>query len=216
MGNDNLSVDKHLVQTMDNQKSVLTSMFDANFDKHETTLSIIVDGLKHANKSNFSVVSSIYNISGFVNLISYDLKIISRDLSFSTKEWQKKLYARQAYLTIYESMDDILELCGNKLRIAIKDFHDFDDLILQINNATSSLKLFNRKHESALKEIRNLVIAHRDHNTLKQLDYITTINWTASITLISEYDSIISEIASLCQVLMTRSVDEVHREYGKA
>ncbi len=216
MENDNLSVDRHLEQTMDNQKSVLNSMFDANFDKHEMTLSIIVDGLKYSIENNHKTVEVIYNISGFVNLISYDLKIISRDLALSTKDWQKKLYARQAYLTIYESMDDLLEMCGKKLRDEIKLFNDSDDLLKQLNIVIGKLNTFKSKYQFLLSDIRYNAIGHREKDTLKQLSHIESINWTDSINLVSEYDSIIPELALLCQVLMNRSIDEVHRGFDKA
>jgi hypothetical protein len=216
MENDNLSADRHLEQNIDSQKSILSSTFDKNFDIQEKTLSVIVDGLQYSNNNNHKTVGVIYNISGFVNLISYDLKIIGRDLTFSKKDWQKRLYARQAYLTIYESMDDLLQLCGTNLRNAIKDFHDFDDLNSKINAVTGKLNTYKRQHESTLKEIRNLVIAHRDHDILKQLNYISSINWIESINLISEYDRIVSELGSVCQILINRSVDEVHRGFGKA
>jgi hypothetical protein len=216
MENDNITVDGHLEQTMDNQKSVLTTMFNETFEKHEVTLDIIVDGLEHSNRNNFSIVSSIYNISGFINIVSYDLKIISRDLALSTKDWQKKLYARQAYLTIYESMDDLLEMCGKKLREEIKLLNDSDDLLKQLNIVIGKLNTFKSKYQTLLSDIRHNAIGHREKDMLKQLNHIKSINWVDSINLVSEYDSIIPELSSLCLVLMNRSIDEVHRQYGKA
>ena len=148
MKNDNLSVDGHLKKTIDNQKSVLNLTFDKNFDTQEKTLSLIVEGLEYSIENKHEKLSVIYNISGFVNLISYDLKIISRDLTFSKKEWQKKLYARQAYLIIYESMDDILELCGNNLKNEIKTFRDSEILTSHRKIVIAELNKFKEKHKT--------------------------------------------------------------------
>jgi hypothetical protein len=211
MENGNISVDKLLEQNIDKQKSILSSTFDKNFDTQEKTLSIIVDGLKYSIKEDHPTVEMIYNISGFVNLISYDLKIISRDLTFSKKEWQKRLYARQAYLTIYESMDDLLELCGKKLRDKIQPLKDSDDLLRHLNSVIGKLNVFKSEHQSILSDIRHNAIGHREHDMLKQLNHISSINWVDSISLISAYDQIVSELGSLCQILMNRSIDEIHR-----
>ena len=211
MKNDNLSVDRILEQKIDKQKSTLSSTFDKNFDVQEKTLSIIVDSLKYSIENKHSTVEMIYNISGFVNLISYDLKIISRDLTFSKKQWQKRLYARQAYLTIYESMDDLLELCGKKLRNEINTLKDSEDLLTRLKDVIGKLNIFKSEHQSTLSGIRHNAIGHREHDMLKQLNYISSINWIDSISLISEYDRIVSELGSVCQILINRSIDEVHR-----
>ena len=204
-------VERILEANIQKEKKSLEMAFDKNFDTQEKTLTLIVKSIEHSRFNNFKESELIWNLAGYINLVSYDFKIIVRDLTFSNKEWQKRLYARQAFLLIYESMDDILELFGKKLRTTIKSFKHYDNLNQELQHNISKLNSFKSEHEQIIKSIRHNTIAHRDHDVLNQLKTILAIKWIESITLFKKYDDILNNLGALSQKLINESNDELAR-----
>ena len=188
--------------------------FSNNFDIQEKTLSIVVGGLEHANFNSFTTASIVWNISGYLNLVSYDLKIIGRDLMFAEKDWQRKLYARQAYLLIYESMNDFLELLGKPLRNAISEFSDADVYRQKIQTIAGQMNKFKAEYESTIKSVRHSAIGHRDKNMLTQLQAIQSISWLEATQILSRYDAIVRDLGAVCQQLMNRTNDDLEMKEG--
>ncbi len=211
---DNILTALLLAQRIKDSRNELEKDFSNNFDVHEKMLSIVVGGLEHANFNKFTTASVVWNISGYLNLVSYDLKIIGRDLMFAEKDWQRKLYARQAYLLIYESMSDFLELLGKPLRNAISQFSDADVYKQKIQSITSQMNKFKTEYESTIKSVRNSAIGHRDKNMLTQLQAIQSISWLEATGILSKYDAIVRELGVVCQQLMNRTNDALEMKEG--
>jgi hypothetical protein len=203
-----------LAQKIKESRNELENDFSNNFNIQEKTLSIIVGGLEHANFNSFTTASIVWNISGYLNLVSYDLKIIGRDLMFAEKDWQRKLYARQAYLLIYESMNDFLELLGKSLRKAINEFSDADVYSQKIQSITTQMNKFKAQYESTIKSVRHTAIGHRDKNMLTQLQSIQSINWLDATQILSQYDAIVRDLGAVCQELMNRTIDDLELNKG--
>ena len=187
----------------------LEKTFNQNFDTQQKTLPLLIGGLEHSIYNDFKTAKVVWNLAGFVNLVSYDLKIIVRDLTFAPTDWQKKLYARQAYLLIYESMNDILSLLGKNLRDAISHFSDAAEQKQQIQLISSKLNKFKSEHEITIKTVRHTAIAHREKDILIQLKSITSVSWYDSFQIATGFDSILNELGSVCQQLINRCNDEL-------
>ena len=203
-----------LAQQIKKGRKELENNFNNNFDIQEKTLSIIVGGLEHANFNSFTTASIIWNISGYLNLVSYDIKIIGRDLMFAEKDWQRKLHARQAYLLIYESMNDFLELLGKPLRKAISEFADADIYRQEVQAIASQMNKFKAEHESTIKSVRHSAIGHRDKDMLTQLQAIQSISWLEATRILSKYDAIVRELGVVCQQLINRTNDDLETKEG--
>ena len=203
-----------LAQKIKESRKELEKDFSNNFDIQEKTLSIVVGGLEHANFNSFTTASIVWNISGYLNLVSYDLKIIGRDLMFVEKDWQRKLYARQAYLLIYESMNDFLELLGKPLRNAISEFSDADVYRQKIQTIAGQMNKFKAEYESTIKSVRHSAIGHRDKNMLTQLQAIQSISWLEATQILSGYDAIVRDLGAVCQQLMNRTNDDLEMKEG--
>ena len=204
-------VERFLEANIQKEKKSLELSFDKTFDTQEKTLTLIVKSIEHSRFNKFEESALIWNLAGYINLVSYDFKIIVRDLTFSNKEWQKRLYSRQAYLLVYESMDDILELFGKKLRFSIKNFKNYNILIQELQHIIGKLNSFKSEHEQIIKSIRHNTIAHRDHDVLNQLKTILTINWVDSFYLFKKYDDILNNLGALTQKLINESNEELSR-----
>ncbi len=133
---------------------------------------------------------------------------------FAEKDWQRKLYARQAYLLVYESMNDFLELLGKPLRKAISEFSDADAYRQILQTITSKMNQFIAEHEKTLKSVRHSAIGHRDKNTLIQLQAIQSISWLEATGILSRYDAIVRDLGAVCQQLMNRTNDDLEIKEG--
>jgi hypothetical protein len=198
-----------LTQNIKKGRAGLEKDYAKNFETQEKTLSIIVSGLEHANHNKFTTASTVWNISGYINLISYDLKIISRDLTFAGKDWEKRLYARQAFLLIYESMNDLLRLLGKNLLNEINQFSDAEAYKQKVKTITSRLNEFKAEYEPVIKVVRHNTIAHRDTDMLVQLKAIQSIKWVEAIKIVTKFDGILSDLGGVCQHLMNRTNDQL-------
>ncbi len=165
-------------------KKILSSKvkdFEKDFDKNmftqEATLEMIHMAVSHSKFNNFKNNRNIWNAAGYVNIISYDLKIAAKHLMLSTKEWEKRYFARQASLLIYEASTDLFNLLGKGFRNIISDLSELDLLKDELKQITKELNTYNNVNQDRLKLIRNISIAHRDKDTIEQLDLIHSISW---------------------------------------
>ena len=152
----------------------------------------------------------IWNFSGFINLISMDIKTLQIGLYFSENQWQKRYYARYSYTLIYECIDDILELLG-------KGFKNILDTpyYKSLNNSTLKdlrrrINLFKNEHLETAKKIRNNTFAHKDHDVLSQVNLILNIKWSETIQITNQFENILNDIGGYLTTLI--KVGNVHLE----
>lgn len=119
--------------------------FDKNYFTQEATLDLLSAGVTISENLNYKSNRLVWNIACFVNITSYDLKIIVKSMIFSCREWEKRLFARQASLLVYETMNDLFDLFGKDFRKIISelaDKQDFEtklrDIIKEVNNYKAS------------------------------------------------------------------------------
>jgi hypothetical protein len=203
------SFDKDLENLISNDRANLMSIYDTNFKTQEQTFSLIVDSIEHAEFNNFNDNKLIWNIAGFINIISYDLKIIARDLTLAQTEWQKRHYARHACLIIYESIDSLFQLLGKDFRDLTQNRLNIVELEEILTEIREDLKLFKTNYSKKLYEIRNVAVAHRNNEVLKQVRIIKQISWNDTIQMISQFDNILNKLGAFCQSLINKGLSDL-------
>jgi hypothetical protein len=200
--------DKLLEDNIKANKLILIKSFENNFNIQENTLELFVNGIKHSDSNRFYDKKLIWNLAGFINIVSFDLKIIGKDLTFAESEYQKRLYCRIACLVIYEAINDIFKLLGrdfNKLftgKILNKEIEQ------QLKIIRQNLNLYKSTNFEKLKAIRNVAIAHRDIDLLKQIEQIENINWSEIIKLLTEFDKILNALGSTLQQIINIELEK--------
>lgn len=189
--------------------------FESNLSIQESTMELLYKGVMHSDLNNFKNNRLIWNVSCYVNVISYDLKVIGKYLMLSKTEWEKRYFARQAGLLIYEGTNDLFDLFGREFRTAISGLSDFEKLKESLKQITKRLNLYKETHITRLHNIRNVSIAHRDQNTAEQLSTIFSISWVEAINFVSEFDQILNLIGHFLQEVMNKSVFEFEELDGK-
>lgn len=148
------------------------SDFEKNFQTQEATLELLSLGVSVSDSMNYKSNKVVWNIACFINITSFDLKVIAKSLLFSKREWEKRLFARQASLLIYETMNDLFDLLGKDFRFIISALRDRNEFEISLKEIKKHLNDYKGLYFERLKEIRNVSIAHRDKDTIEQLKVI--------------------------------------------
>jgi hypothetical protein len=203
--------DKELENQIELNKPSLLKTFEDNFNVQEETLKVIIRTKKHADLNKFESNKLLWNVAGYVNISSYDLKIIGNELTFAKREWSKRYFARQACLLIYESLNDLLELLGKNFRNKIGKLSDSTELANSLNELTKRLNQFKKNYGDRLYLIRNVSIAHRDQDIFEQIKIIESIKWTEVTNYVFTFDKIMNDLGKFLQVVINKSSGELDR-----
>lgn len=195
------------------EQEAMLDLFEVSINHCEQQIQLCIDKMttetddlkKQEHKATEVVFRDnklIWNISGFITLISIDIKTIQAGMYFAETEWHKRFYARQVCTIMYESSKDIFELLGKNFkeliskRINITSFED------ELKDIRSRLNLFQTTHSAYLCTVRNNTAAHKDQDVLKQLDVISNINWTEIIQTTMKFEGIINDLGTFLQKLI--------------
>jgi hypothetical protein len=201
--------DKALEAELSKDKEVILSAYQRNFSIQEESLEQIVIGIEHTEYNKFKDTKLIWNIAGNISIISYDLKIIVRDLSFASSEWQKRHYARQACLLIHESLEDLFRLLGKEFVELTKNRLNITELQTDLKNIRTSLNDFKTVYSEDLRNIRNYVTAHRDKELLKQVYIIKQINWSQCLDMTLKFNKILEKLGIFLNALVKKGLKEL-------
>ena len=144
----------------------------------------------------------IWNISGFITLISMDIKTIQLGMYFAETEWHKRFYARQACTIMYESSNDIFDLLGKNFKELISKRIDITSHNDELKNIRARLNSFREANSDYLCTVRNNTAAHKDQDVLNQLSVISDINWVNIIELVEEFETIINDMGAFLKRLI--------------
>jgi hypothetical protein len=186
----------------------LETRFNTTINKVEGTLNLMLSPLDLSHVHQLDKNKYIWNTACYVNIISLDLKILSKHQAFSESEWEKRFFSRQAALLIYESLDDILSFFGKEVNKISLDYTDDTLYNEDLKKLRILLNDFKDAHYKKLQTLRNTSIAHRDKNTLDQIKIIHSISWVESINLCSEFDRILNEIGKFLERLMRNGISD--------
>jgi hypothetical protein len=196
-----------LAGNIQRQKKDFYSTFRKNFETQEKTLDIFINGINHARHNGFEDTKFIWNIAGFINIISFDLKVVGQDLMLAENEWQKRYYARQACLIIYESLNDFFDLLGKDFKMIVSAKICDSKVEEELLTIRKELNSFKSEHFNKLQEIRNIAIAHRDNDSMIQINTIVSICWSDTLMLVTGYDKILNKLGQLFQRLINIGLD---------
>jgi hypothetical protein len=205
----NISIeDSELANSIQKNKTELSESFLNIIKRVEGTLDLFSEPIKLIDKHNLEKNRVFWNTARYINIISLDLKILPKHQSFSELEWEKRLFARQIALLIYESIDDILSLLGKEFKIIVNDYKDDSSFSELLNHIRKKINQFKEIHFERIQAIRNNSIAHREKNTSEQLNHIYKISWIQSVNITSEFDSILNELGQFLEIIMRGGISD--------
>jgi hypothetical protein len=200
--------DSEFAALVERDKIQLDTNFSEIIKKIEGTLNLFSDTINLARNHNLEKNKTFWNTARYINIVSLDLKILSKYQIFAQTEWEKRLFARQISLLIYESLDDILSLLGKEFKIISTNYSDDDRFTNQLNEIRKKLNVFKANHYEKIKAHRNSSIAHRDKDTNEQLKHIYSISWTESVNMSGDFDRIINELGRFLETIMRDGISD--------
>lgn len=156
----------------------------------------------------------IWNLSGFITLLSIDIKTLQIGLYFSENEWQKRHYARYACTLIYEGIDDIFELIGKDFKTLLSTAsYKVVNRSLLISLRTK-LNEFKKDYCPLFRNIRNNAFAHMDHDVASQVKTICEINWSDTIQALQLFEGIINDMGVFMKQLIDLGRKQLESVYS--
>lgn len=116
------------------------------------------------------------NLSQIATLSSRDLSVVLQDMNQAKTVERRSVYARLIALIVVEWCDDFDHLLGKPLRDRFDQLgieQATRDAVSSIHSALHDLKT---EHGTLLRDIRNVAIAHRDHDAEAQMRLIESLD----------------------------------------
>ena len=178
----------------------------SSIDKKEETILDALESIsstrEKAEKIRFTHAAQLYNASQFCLICELDLSILIVSLTLADTQWRKKLYARLLAMTLVESVEDIAQLLGKRFRENLDKAMTSGDYKQKLNPIVKNLTEFKKKHERALRDIRNIAAAHRDQDAKHQLATINKVDPKVLTNLSFEFVDLLSPFTKLMTNLM--------------
>jgi hypothetical protein len=151
-------------------------------------------------------------------MLYYDITLLLRDFIRSRRAWEKAMYARFAYMTFVEAVEDVPELLGGKFRKNLQSAEIPNEVLLKLNEILKRWNNFRINHEEDLRAVRNIGSAHRDKNIKKMLDVIENMDENKVIDVFEKFLQLLNlltpfftDIMSMLGMTSIRGVEQAAR-----
>ena len=117
------------------------------------------------------------NAFAFYRLSFLDIAILFKNFMTSKEGLEKDIYAKMLALNLYEFFEDIPQIFGKDFRDSLQKTQN-EELINEFQNIKKNIQQIKVESHSYLKEIRNTIASHKDHNTFTQVEVLKKIDDT--------------------------------------
>lgn len=131
----------------------------------------------------------------FALVLQLDLTIMLFDQASEFDEHRKNLYSRQLALLLYEGFEDLPSVFGKEFRAALLSLPNGKIFIHDLGLVIKRIAALGTAHSRELKEIRRLVIAHRSHRAIEQLELICLFDQKELTRIASDLDMNLGDLA---------------------
>lgn len=133
--------------------------------------------LRHAAEEvGLPDIIDLINLQRFFYLWRFDYFVIASEFFTANHPRVQGVYARILSMQLYEHFSDMATLLGRRFREIIGMLPDADSLLTQLNKLHSEHTRLKREHQEPLKHVRNIAVAHRDHDAAQQLATIEQLD----------------------------------------
>lgn len=162
-------------------------------------------------------LATIHNATLFVLLLDQDFHWLRTQMLRALDEPERMFVGRQIAVLLFEASEDLPVVFGGGYRKALTAVQFDKHVLPELDAITKRVGKFRREHQDALKQVRTLVGAHRDHDALLQLETLERIQPLSLMEQAAElYVSIHSLTDLLVKVtLLTADVSVLAGDYLK-
>jgi len=131
---------------------------------------------EEAKRANSQAYLGIYNAGLFVALLNRDMTTYNESIFLARSKWHRQFHARNLAVLLYETAEDLPQLLGKNYRACLTDLELGQDWLDALGEITSQIVQFKSSHSVFLKDVRNYVGAHREHNSIAQLTMLDSLD----------------------------------------
>ena len=164
-------------------------------------------------KKAFEEHQTILNVAARCQQCSLETKEKQLELYFENDDHQRARLAAELSVLIYEHCDDFLQMTA-------KQFQDMADRLLtepdmaQFKEARKRLSKYFNQEKPLLTKLRNNVGAHRDHDFLKQMNILESINWADTIEILHRFEKVTLELGESLKPLMASGLLQIENAFS--
>ena len=142
---------------------------------------------------NTLMMTNINNIIGFTSFVTMDLYTMYEHLILAKSDVEKNFFARLVCMNIYELTEDMTQLLGRDvdkdtgrgygIRPIVENMKD-EELNEELKSLCSKWNLYRKEIDKGNKNfcgIRNMTVAHKDHDFVKQYESMKGISWGQTV-----------------------------------
>ena len=122
----------------------------------------------------------------------------------------RRFVARQMAVMLYEGTQDVPVLIGKEFRGMMKRLEFADNRTNEVNQIRNKLAGFKRVHSERLKELRNVMAAHRDRDVTLQLRLLGGLDKFEVYKTAVEFYTIVGELAPVLTNI-ANDMGQLHR-----
>jgi len=156
-------------------------------------------------KHGFTNHATIHNVALFLLLFERDIAYLKRDAVLALTNRRRQHIARQLSVQLYECSEDMPQLLGKEFRESLVALGAGDAEFKALKKVTKKLSAFKRTHHEALKEIRNVSGAHRDHRAAHQMRVIEDVDLVEVLRISGDLYEPIREFMPFLTALVSAS-----------
>lgn len=132
---------------------------------------------EEAKRADSKTYLGLYNTGLFIALLNRDIVTYNESIFFARSEWHRQFHARNLAVLLYETAEDLPQLLGKNYRLWLSDIDLDKSWLDSLGAITAKLAQFKINHSAFLKEVRNYVGAHREHDSLAQINVLDYLNY---------------------------------------
>ena len=151
----------------------LSKTINFNQESNNELISLMTTSWNDINIDDEYKYDEYHNTYIFFCLVNKDLNYFVKYLFISKSDEEQKFFARHMAMTLYELLQDINGLIGNKLSNELKS-NGFIDLAKEARVLNKKFSEIKKIHHEILKKIRNNAAAHKDKDSI--IYYNATVN----------------------------------------
>lgn len=140
-------------------------------------------------KAAFVTAQKIWNFATQIQLISTECKALQEKLYFAETDWDKSLQSRYACNYMYEYGNNLNKMMGKDFLEMVRSLVG-NDGVEEIKRLKKPISKFFEEHREKYYSVRNETTAHRDQNSLNQIETITSSEWSERIKELHEFEVI--------------------------
>lgn len=152
-------------------------------------------------------INFLYQVSALTTISILDLMTVCRGLNSAANiDWLKIFYAKQGYLTIYETITHYDKEYNRFLNKLITEDHPL--LIVDFKNFTNGFKKFKTSYSLRLASVRNKIAGHIHTNFDDYYSTVTDFKKEDPIAIISAFLQILTELQQLTIRILPESISK--------